>query len=130
MARAHCNHLGAPAVIARDGIACSRCETIIMPLRSHDSATVVEVSTHHIPPDCPNAAAFNRACRSGRVHGARKIGRVWLCTREAWDQRTAAPRPSFGNAPRARRTTESTSTPACEVSADLLAQLGATEVQR
>lgn len=62
-------------------------------------------STHRLPPDAKNADAFNRACRSGRVQGARKSesGRAWICTHAAWDSRAPAPRPAIApNASRAK----------------------------
>lgn len=52
-----------------------------------------EVSSVRLPADAAHADAFNRACRSGRVVGARKVGRIWLCSLENWNRRAAAPRP-------------------------------------
>jgi len=53
----------------------------------------VEVSSVRLPVDAKRDA-FNRACRSGRVRGARKQGRVWICTLEAWNARADAPAPA------------------------------------
>ena len=50
-------------------------------------------TTNSLPPDAKDAAAFNRACRSGRVRGAFKIGRIWSCDADAWRDRARAPRP-------------------------------------
>lgn len=52
-----------------------------------------EVSSVRLPADAKNVEAFNLACRSGRVDGARKRGRIWVCTLEAWNNRTPAERP-------------------------------------
>lgn len=48
---------------------------------------VDEVSSVRLPPDAKNADVFNRACRSGRVKGARKVGKVWIATRGDWEAR-------------------------------------------
>lgn len=47
-------------------------------------------STYRLPTDAKNQGAFNRACRDGRVVGATKLGRVWVCSVEAWEARSPA----------------------------------------
>lgn len=69
-----------------------------------------EYSTLRLPVDAKSADAFNRACRAGRVAGATKRGRVWKCTRAAWDGRAKAPSPLA---------------PSNDVAPDVLAELGA-----
>lgn len=49
-----------------------------------------EVSSLRLPADAKNADSFNRACLAGRVAGARKRGRTWVCTVEAWACRAPA----------------------------------------
>lgn len=88
MLRATCSHIGAPVLIGARGLACARCDAPIV-----SDGLAVEFTTVHLPPDCKSADAFNRACRAGRVAGARKSGRVWICTREAWAVRAKASRP-------------------------------------
>jgi len=46
------------------------------------------------PPTLTSRRAFNEVCRSGRVKGARKEGKVWLCSRVAW-HRARAKRPEL-----------------------------------
>lgn len=85
-------------------------------------------STHRLPPDAKNADAFNRACRTGRVHRARKVGRVWVCARDAWDSRAPAPRPDVEpKTHRAKRLPrrEAIKVERSAVGDDLLAELGA-----
>lgn len=52
-----------------------------------------EVSSVRLPADAKDRDAFNRACRSGRVRGAVKRGRVWTCTLAAWNERAPAQTP-------------------------------------
>lgn len=73
-----------------------------------------EYSSLLLPPDARNADAFHRACRSGRVIGASKRGRVWICSRAAWESRSAAPAPRIASRPAL-----------APVDADVLAELGA-----
>jgi hypothetical protein len=51
-------------------------------------------TTKNKPADCPSDDAFNKACRTGRVKGARKLGRFWTCSAEAWAERAPAGRPA------------------------------------
>jgi hypothetical protein len=89
-------------------------------------ATPAEVSTVRLPADAKNEDAFNRACRSGRVEGARKVGRIWVATLDAWNRRASAEQPK-GIAPRTRRKSppETAAASATELRADVLAELGA-----
>jgi hypothetical protein len=43
----------------------------------------VAFTSQALPPHT-SRRAFNEKCRSGHVRGARKLGRVWSCTRDAW----------------------------------------------
>jgi hypothetical protein len=58
-----------------------------------------EVSTHRLPRDVPptdaGRDAYHRACRDGRVRGAVKRGRAWVCTLEAWNNRAPAKAPAI-----------------------------------
>ncbi len=55
----------------------------------------VEYSTQH-PASGVTSRTHNEACRSGRVEGARKEGRQWFCSREAWHRsRGKAPPPKL-----------------------------------
>lgn len=56
------------------------------------TTAITEVSSVRPPVDA-TADQFNRACRSGRVVGARKRGRVWIATVENWNARATAPAP-------------------------------------
>lgn len=90
-----------------------------------------EVSSLALPLDCRSADAFNRACREGRVHGARKLGRVWICSRAAWEARTrTAPNVPPASRAKARATRLAPpTTPAVradELDADTLTEMGAT----
>lgn len=103
-----------------------------------------EVSSVRLPVDAKNADAFNRACRAGRdrfgnvvdpalvrVQNARKIGRIWICSREAWDARSPAT-PNLPSSAKAqarakklpRAETRAAAAPA--VNEELLAQYGIT----
>jgi hypothetical protein len=47
-------------------------------------------SSRDLPPRC-SRRRFAELCRSGRVVGARREGREWVCAREAWEaERTRA----------------------------------------
>lgn len=70
------------------------CATCGAPIVEETVSTPSEVSSVKLPADAKSADAFNRACRSGRVDGARKVGRVWIATLDAWNRRAAAPAPS------------------------------------
>lgn len=63
-------------------------------LRSASASPPAEVSSVRLPPDAKSTDAFNRACRTGRVVGATKRGRIWTCSRSAWDARKPAGRPA------------------------------------
>jgi hypothetical protein len=41
-------------------------------------------SSRELPPRC-SRRRFAELCRSGRVPGARREGRDWTCSREAWE---------------------------------------------
>jgi hypothetical protein len=47
-----------------------------------------EYSTAHLPPRT-SRRAFNCWCREGKVHGARREGRGWVCTENAWREARA-----------------------------------------
>src|SRR5262249_41069657 len=47
-------------------------------------------SSRLLPPRCTRRR-FAELCRSGRVVGARREGRDWVCFREAWDDERARP---------------------------------------
>jgi hypothetical protein len=48
-------------------------------------------SSQQLPPRC-SRRRFAEVCRSGRVRGARRDGRDWVCTREAWEGRRSGQR--------------------------------------
>jgi hypothetical protein len=77
-----------------------------------------EYSTFNLPPDAKNVDAFNRACRSGRVAGATKRGRAWVCSPLAWDAREAAPSPRVAKRKSTRANDDG-------IDDDILAELGA-----
>ena len=83
-------------------------------LLESETSTSVEYSTVRLPADCKSADQFNRACRAGRVAGARKAGRVWICSHAAWEARTPTPVPTIARAPELPT-----------VSSSVLAELGA-----
>jgi hypothetical protein len=73
------------------------CATCNKPVSQPSAAASVEVSTERLPTDLSDDErgrdAFNRACRTGRVNGARKIGRNWVAPLDAWNSRSPAQRP-------------------------------------
>lgn len=78
-----------------------------------------EVSSVRLPVDARSVDAFNRACRTGRVRGAVKRGRIWTCSRTAWNARSAAETPpGLPSRKRKPMTTEG------GLSDDLLSELG------
>lgn len=79
--RASCSCAAAPILILDGVVACGLCRAPVF------AALADECSTRALPRDAKNAAAFNRACRLGLVDGARKVGRIWICSRQAWDAR-------------------------------------------
>jgi hypothetical protein len=50
---------------------------------------------------------FREVCKSGRVEGVRREGRLWVCTRAAWDEARSRPVPTSGTT----ETTETTERP-------------------
>lgn len=105
---------------------CAGCSAPIVGEHEDSGASAI-YTTHRLPADTKNAEAFNRACRSGRVDGAAKRGRVWSCTREAWDARRPALAPRIvGAKTRAKPLSRAKGT--CElprVSEDVLRAMGA-----
>jgi hypothetical protein len=49
----------------------------------HDASEQGTFSTHDLPP-YTSKRVFHEFCRSGRVAGAAKQGRAWVCERAAW----------------------------------------------
>jgi hypothetical protein len=41
-------------------------------------------SSRHLPPRC-SRRRFAELCRSGRILGAEREGRDWVCSRDAWE---------------------------------------------
>jgi hypothetical protein len=48
-------------------------------------------SSQHLPPDIPSRRRFHEICRT--VPGARKQGRAWTVSRDAWEKARAASQP-------------------------------------
>jgi hypothetical protein len=114
-----------PLLQALERIIESKVESALARVLSQSTAPN-EVSSVRIPADAKNPDAFNRACRSGRVEGARKVGRIWICTLDAWNARRPAERPR-GIAKRTKPTKAPSRTPRrepVELRADVLAELG------
>lgn len=74
----------APIMLREGKLCCSRCDR---PLVEERDSTTDECSTNRLPIDARSKERFNAACRAGRVSNARKVGRVWVCTRAAWESR-------------------------------------------
>lgn len=126
--RATCSCTSTP-LLRGGAVVCASCGAPVV-ADARVEAIDGEVSTYRLPPDAKSPDAFNRACRSGRVEGARKVGRAWLCSREAWSARTAAPVPTVARAKqvaRPRLTSPKSSAPELPaVDAETLAEMGAT----
>lgn len=97
------------------------CATCNAPVALQPTATTVEVSSVRLPADVKDADAFNRACRMGRVAGARKVGRIWVAPAEGWAGRQPAGAPK-GLA--TKKTTSRRSTPTRTADDAVLAELG------
>jgi hypothetical protein len=46
-------------------------------------------TSDRLPPDCRTRRRFAEICRSGAVVGARREGRCWICSRQAWERARA-----------------------------------------
>ncbi len=97
---------------------CATCNKAISQL-----AAPAEVSSVRLPVDAKDVDAFNRACRTGRVTGARKMGRVWVATLDAWNARSRAEAPR-GIAPRKNMKGGTVTPIRSNDDADVLAELG------
>lgn len=77
----------ATPLIVNGAIVCGVCK--LAPADVVASMGEVQVSSVRLPVDVDPTKPdrFNRACRSGRVRGAVKKGKFWICTAEAWANR-------------------------------------------
>ncbi len=117
------------AVLLRAGeVVCATCGAPIVD--EHPVTAPDEVSTVRLPLDVRNAEIFNRACRAGRVKNARKVGRVWICSRADWDARSPARAPELRDGSKERSRTKKKAAeradarPAPSARADVLRELG------
>lgn len=108
------------AILLRAGAA--TCATCGAPILAPGAGARIFTSVN-LPPDVRDADTFNRACRSGRVRGAYKLGRVWYAADDAWRARERAPRPRGLPLPKPRAHVEATPPSAADA---LLVELGAT----
>lgn len=56
-----------------------------------------EVSSVRLPLDCRSADEFTKACREGRVQDARKVGRIWIASVDAWNARARGRAPTLSD---------------------------------
>ncbi len=64
-------------------------------LATLEGVDVSDSYTSHALPPGVSRRTFRQLCRSGHVHGARREGKVWRCSRDAWTAaRAKAPPPT------------------------------------